>query len=335
MNATTQTTTEALQLLPHDSTGLLYAAVKEALDGFRSVTTSPAATLAKIETAIQASKATPEIKAHAIALLATLPVAIASKGLFGIGDIVAGEVEFPEEGDAGFIISLMGFKSLELPDSTVPEGKSKRNGMWGLAIYPAHSAVVAMESESGKAWLQSLMDKESGLIAFRGMRVVPGETKIQDLRESAHAMPCLLTDYLDRSRATGETYATFNDLWPLFVAELLKNPATAKAVAALPTKRADMLAALRSTVFAEVKFPALEAAGIVVKIGRTFAVFVDTVVANAAAGGKELPYSGSDVTRWLEGRDSLDLVKAQSDIGNADDLLSALSAFGAVDPNAA
>ena len=321
------TTYAAPTLAPHHSESLLYVASRDALDGFRAVTESPAALLSKIAGAISGSKADDATKAAAIAAYESLPVAVASRGMFIPAAIVAGDVDLPEAGDSGYTVSLIGFKSLELTDPATGE-KAKRNGFWGLAIYPAHSIAAAMETETGKAWLQSLMDKECGLIAFRGLRVAYGETSISDLSEAAFAMPCALSDYTDRTRATGETFATFNDLWPAFRAKLAENPASAKLVAALPTKKADMLAAIRSKTFAEVKFPALESAGLITKIGVAFGNFVAAVEEAAKAESEDVPYSAADVTRWLEGRDSLDLVKAQTETVDAAAVTDALAAFG-------
>lgn len=321
------TTYAAPTLAPHHSESLLYVASRDALDGFRAVTESPAALLSKIAGAISGSKADDATKAAAIAAFESLPVAVASRGMFVPAAIVAGDVDLPEAGDSGYTVSLIGFKSLELTDPATGE-KAKRNGFWGLAIYPAHSIAAAMETETGKAWLQSLMDKESGLIAFRGLRVAYGETTVNDLSEAAFAMPCALSDYTDRTRATGETFATFNDLWPAFRGKLAENPASAKLVAALPTKKADMLAAIRSKTFAEVKFPALESAGLITKIGAAFGNFVAAIEEAAKAESEDVPYSAADVTRWLEGRDSLDLVKAQTETVDAAAVTDALAAFG-------
>lgn len=330
MNTTataTATAAVAAILFPHDSASLLYTAARDALDGFRANADAPAALLVKIQSAITSSKADDATKAAAIAAFESLPVAVASRGMFTPGQLIAGDVDLPEAGDAGFTVSLLGFKSLELADPATGE-KAKRNGFWGLAIYPAHSIEAAMQTESGKAWLQSLMDKESGLIAFRGLRVAYGETTVADLSEAAFAMPCALSDYTDRTRATGETFATFNDLWPAFRGKLAENPASAKLVAALPTKKADMLAAIRSKTFAEVKFPALEAAGIVVKVATAFGRFVAAVEEAAAQDGTEMAYSAADVARWIEGRDTLDLVKAQTETVDAAAVTDALAAFG-------
>lgn len=321
------TTYAAPTLAPHHSESLLYVASRDALDGFRAVTESPAALLSKIAGAISGSKADDATKAAAIAAFESLPVAVASRGMFVPAAIVAGDVDLPEAGDSGYTVSLIGFKSLELTDPATGE-KAKRNGFWGLAIYPAHSIAAAMETETGKAWLQSLMDKESGLIAFRGLRVAYGETTVNDLSEAAFAMPCALSDYTDRTRATGETFATFNDLWPAFRGKLAENPASAKLVAALPTKKADMLAAIRSKTFAEVKFPALESAGLITKIGAAFGNFVAAIEEAAKAESEDVPYSAADVARWLEGRDSLDLVKAQTETVDAAAVTDALAAFG-------
>lgn len=313
-------------LFPHDSASLLYTAARDALDGFRANTEAPAAMLAKIQAAITGSKADDATKAAALDSFNALPVAVASRGIYTPGQILAGDVDLPEAGDAGFTVSLIGFKSLELADANGE--KAKRNGFWGMAIYPAHSIAAAMESETGKAWLQSLMDKESGLIAFRGLRVAYGETTVADLSEAAFAMPCALSDYTDRTRATGETFGTFNELWPAFRAKLAENPASAKLVAALPTKKADMLAAIRSKTFAEVKFPALESAGLITKIAVAFGNFVAAVEEAAKAESEDVPYSAADVTRWIEGRDSLDLVKAQTETVDAAAVTDALAAFG-------
>lgn len=321
------TTYAAPTLAPHHSESLLYVASRDALDGFRAVTESPAALLSKIAGAILSSKADDATKAAAATAFKSLPVAVASRGMFVPDAIVAGDVDLPEAGDSGYTVSLIGFKSLELTDPATGE-KAKRNGFWGLAIYPAHSIAAAMETETGKAWLQSLMDKESGLIAFRGLRVAYGETTVNDLSEAAFAMPCALSDYTDRTRATGETFATFNDLWPAFRGKLAENPASAKLVAALPTKKADMLAAIRSKTFAEVKFPALESAGLITKIGAAFGNFVAAIEEAAKAESEDVPYSAADVTRWLEGRDSLDLVKAQTETVDAAAVTDALAAFG-------
>lgn len=318
------------RLVPHTSDSLLYVASRDVLDGFRTVTLNPGQTIGLIAQKIGAIKATQEERHQALRDLAAMPFVIASRGVFSIQDVVEGKVELPLAGDLGYTLSLVGFKGLELPDPSVKEGKSKKNGVWAFAIYPAHSITAAIETDAGKAWLQTQMDKELGLVAFRGIRVTMGETTIGDLAEAAFAMPCALSDFTDRARSTSEAFGTFNDLWPTFREVTSKKPQAAKVLAMLPTKRADMLAALRSKVFAEVKFPGLESANVFVQIGQHFAAFVDVMVSRAAEAGNDLPYAGADVLRWLEGRDTLDLVRAQVETVDEADLTAALSAFGSV-----
>ena len=165
------------------------------------------------------------------------------------------------------------------------------------------------------------------MIAFRSVRVTYGETTIADLTEGAMRMPLTVADFTDRARATGETFDTFNDLWPIFIAHLSQQPERAALVAALPKSKKDMLSAIRSTTFAEHKFPVLEKAGIIVKIGGAFARFVADMLAKAESEGQSLDYDAAHVTRWIENRDACDLLRAVTD--DLDEAaLAALATFG-------
>lgn len=256
---------------------------------------------------------------------ANLPVATAGNGLVAVGDFTA-ESPLPEAGGRGFILSTVGKRGIVQPDGT------KRDGIFGLAVYPAHDVESIMEHAMGPAYVQSLVDKEQGLVAFRDLRLSIDTDTIATMAAAADAMPITLDDFLNRGRKTGGSpYAVFNDNWTAFVTLLRDNPAIPKDfIKALPTKK-DMLLGIRSAAYAAQHFPGMEDAkggSLFVRLGTAFANAIDEAQSNAANQGVESDIEGdSNVIRaWIEDRDNVDLTQSVTklNLGSVD-----LGAFGA------
>lgn len=319
----------ARPLAGFDSKSPLYTALWDAMGGFRAETLDPVSILAAAYTAIATNKALDAAaKESAADMLAQLPVAIAGIGAATVAQVMDGDVTLPESGDRGYMLSLIGVRAIKTGE-TDDEGKPvTRNGMIGLAIYPAHSVESFGATEDGKGWLTSLVEKECGLVAFRRLRFTPGESTISELTEAALGMPVGLADYASRARANAaEAFAVFHDNYATFRALLAKNPGTAGLVSILPAKRADVLAAIRSKEFAETIYPDLERANVFVNAGKIFAFVVKDLANQATEQGIEFDYDTDAPTRWLEGRDELKLLKRQV---VSDDAIAKLdfSAFG-------
>lgn len=289
-----------------DSKSLAYGAIYEALGGFRGTTTAPAATAAAMVG--ESEKAQIKHKVDGIAdFVKGLPVVIAGKGAVALAEIAAGTVDLGTAGDSGFVFSLIGVRGIVARGE---DGKEeKRNGAIGLALYPAHSLDAFLATEEGRAWVQSQVDKEAGLVAFRNLRMTPGEATLADLSQAAFTMPCLVSDFTDRTRAsTAESFASFKTYWPVMVARLAANAATAKLVEALPTRRDDILSAFRSANYAATLFPELEKAGHFVRMAQIFGQLLQSIAANKEESGETVDFDPLAPARWIEGRDNLDLL---------------------------
>lgn len=317
------------KLSAFDSKSLAYAAITAALGGFRGIfSAAPIAANAILQ---EASKLAEKHKiADLPEFVGGVQVAIAGHGAVAIADLAAGNATLPEAGDDGFVISLVGVRGIPVYDAAgnpakTDEGKPEtRNGAIALALYPAYSLDAILATDEGRAWLKTQADKEAGLVAFRSLRLDVATATIADLMQAAVAMPVSLSDYTDRTRASAaESFAVFNDNWAAFVTVLASRTETASLVAALPAKK-DVLASIRSRVYAQTLFPKLEEFNIFVRLGTAFAASMQRVADEAET---PVAFDPAAITRWIEGRDALDLLpKAQ--VGNVDLSALDLSAFG-------
>ena len=306
-NLNTTATTAAAILNGFDSQSATYAALHAGLDGFRTVTNDPAVNLRKAVSVAESAEKTPEASSAAVAVILGLSVALAGQGAATVAEILEGTATLPESGDRGYVLSLIGVRGLKGTDA---DGKPEnRNGAIALAIYPAHSIDALTATEEGKAWLQIQADKEAGLVAFRRLRFAAGEATAQMLADAAQGMPATVADFIERARAaSGESFAVFNALFTDFRKILANNAGTAASAAVLPTKKADVLSAIRSKAYAETYFPLLEEKNLFSMVGRAFAIAVANMKKNAEASGESFEYDPADILRWIEGRDTLNLV---------------------------
>ena len=297
-----------------DSKSPAYNVLRNALGGFRLETQDLAATFAAIiKEAVDAE--TKHKLAGLAESVAALPVAIAGIGAETIAALSEGKASLPDAGDAGFTVSFVGTRGLEILDE---DGKTvKRDGAFGLAVYPAHSVDAYLATEEGRGFVAGIIAKEAGLIAFRGLRLESGVATLSDFAAAAQGIPRLVSEYTDRSRASAdkESFAIFNDFWETVKAVLSKNPGTAKVVLALPTRKADILSAIRSKAYAQTLFPAVETPGYFVAIANVVANFTKEIATQAEAQGRPFDYDLTAIARWIEGRENLDLLpKAAADV---------------------
>lgn len=289
-----------------DTESDLYNTVTKALEGSR-VTVATSESAAKRIAAIAAAAS-------------DMPVAIA-----GHGTVEAGEFNpesLPEPGAGGFTLSTIGCRGIEGAD-----GK-KRNGITGVAIYPAHTVDSIMSHPSGADYLLKLAEKEMGLVAFRGLRLDPGEP-LTDLNAAAQEMPCELDSFISRTRqGAGSPYAVFNDNWNDFRKALGQNPGTKAIVKHLPAK-GEMLNCIRSKPYAESHYAVLEENDWFARLAAAMANLLEAMQAEAAEAGEESPVTGDpDVIRgWLDNRESYVIEGASAEAAKG--MTLDLSAFGA------
>ena len=318
------------KLSAFDSKSLAYVAVTAALGGFRG--TFSAAPIAANAIIAESAKLAEKHKVETLpGFVGEIQVAIAGHGAVTIAKLAAGEATLPEAGDAGYIVSLVGVRGIPVFDAEGNRAKTEdgkpesRNGAIALAIYPAYSLDALLSTDEGRAWVTAQAEKEAGLVAFRNLRLDVETATIADLAQAAVAMPVSMGDFTDRTRtSTAESFAIFTKYWPAFTTVLAGRQETAPILAALPPRK-DILASIRSRIYAQTLFPKLEEANLFVRLGNAFAVSMQSVADNSET---PVDFDPAAITRWIEGRDSLDLLpKAQA----ADLDLSALdlSAFGA------
>jgi hypothetical protein len=307
-NTATATATESLAAASFNVKSLATAMLSDSAEhqlitdvigGFRTVTDSPAAIAAAI-----IDKAT-EIadKARTVGFrpaCESIAVLIGGKGLTTVAGLALG-VDLPAAGDLGYTVSRVEVRGIETPEG-------KKNGSLGLSVYPCWSAAAFMATDEGRAMVDKIVQKECGLVAFRPIRVVLGETTYEELDQGAIRMPLTVGDYTDTSRGPSESFACFNDNWPKWMPLALKIPARAPIIAALPKSKPELLKAIRSKAYALAMFPALESRDLFAKVATAFANEMGTFLASdAAESGKPLAYDMTAVLRWIEGRDTLDL----------------------------
>lgn len=308
-----------------DSKSPEYSILSAACDGFRITTLSPVSIAAQI---VQAATEAESKGAQGIAArLSALPVAVAGHGKVSLAELSTANPDalgvLP--GAAGFVLSLVNVRGIEVKTA---EGAEKRNGVIGLALYPAHPVESFQTTDEGRAFLTTILDKEQGLNAFRKLRFTPGESTEEDFDAGAKAMPITAEDFLPSRTTASEGFDLFNDIYPLLARKMSSDPTSAPIIAALPTKRADVLAAIRSASLARTLYPALEERDIFAKLGRVLFNTAESLRAKEESDGKAWGYNNASVLRWIDERESLDLLpKVKADV-DTDAIANAFAVFG-------
>ena len=323
---TPATATTPAPLTAYDSKTPLYAIVAEACGGFRVTTDDPIALAARMIAA--ATEAESKGAAGLTAAINAFPIAVAGQGKRTVEKLA--QMADPAElatirGAAGFILSLVNVRGIE---TKTAEGSEKRNGVIGLALYPAHPVEAFQATDEGRAFLTNILDKEQGLVAFRKLRFTPGESTEADLDMGARAMPILAEDFLPSRSAGSDGFDLFADFFPILCKRMAADPATAYLVSVLPTKRADVLAAIRSQPLAATLYPALEKANVFVTTARVLYSAAEQMRQQSEQAGKVWEYNNAAVLKWIDERAALDLLPKTKAEVDTDELAKALAAFG-------
>ena len=296
-----------------------------------SIYTSDTKTYTAITTILGGDRATyADAEAALVALtkMATeadgaVPVLIASVTAIMLTDVTVSHIDAVAPGAHGYTISTVGIRGVEGTD-----GK-KRNGLTGIAVYPAHSVDSVLEHAAGKAYLTRLMHKEMGLVMFRRVRDIVGDS-LDVIAQYAQAMPVTLDDFLVRAtQSGGASVNAFTSGWGTFRKILLANPGMAELVATLPDK-ANMAKCLQSAEYARVLSPQSaihEANGIYARLGAVMVNMIRQDQADAAATGEVPDFEGDPalIDGWLANRDEYVIAAAPAVVK---DIKADFSAFG-------
>lgn len=237
-----------------------------------------------------------------------LPYLIAGHGIAPAGsqvDSVADQL--PEPGANGYVLAIVGARGL-----TGADGKP-RNAGTSIAIYPAYSVDEVLAHDAGRAYIERVVSKELGHVAFRSVRLNVTTATLNALDTGAQEMPVALSDFVVRtSQGGGASGQFFASNWGAFI-QLLKDkkkltPAKAKRLPVI----AEVKKCLRSEAYAADNYAAQEADGLFMTLGRAFVSIMgakqdalNEAGANADEKGKALiPGDRAEVTRWLDARDT-------------------------------
>lgn len=164
-------------------------------------------------------------------------------------------------------------------------GESK--GVKAIIVAPVPKLSALMESETGKAFVQAIIEKELNHRAARPLR------DAEDISVMIDQMPTSIVSYIESSRGDAGILETFNELYQQINKALAsKLPVWSKA----RLTKAELRKAMESTGYAQEYYPALEDYK-----GQSL------FVAALNLGIKAAQRTGQDTAifdRWLETRDS-------------------------------
>lgn len=179
-------------------------------------------------------------------------------------------------------------------------------GIKGVAIYPQPPLASFIDSEEGKTFLSKIVEKEAALVAFRNFRESATLYEFQQgVSKVASSVSALIAD--SQRGGNGLDTETFDALWSDMRTALKQQmPAL---VALFPSKQ-EVIKAIRSASYAKSEHEALESKGVFVWLAN---VLIQAAESNTDAKTNEPnPMDASAIKSWLEGRESLNLTKAES-----------------------
>ena len=98
--------------------------------------------------------------------------------------------------------------------------KGKPSTVKAIVVTPAPKMEAILESETGRAWANKILDKELNHVAVRALRTA------DDVDTVADQMPLTLADYVTSSReSSGGIMETFNELYKALIATLASRSA--------------------------------------------------------------------------------------------------------------
>jgi len=173
-----------------------------------------------------------------------------------------------------------------------------KSGMKAVLIFPVPTLEQFLAFEQGKAFLDKVMVKEVGLVAFRQVR---DSATVYDFTSGMERIPANADEYAAESRRGGIDTDAFDALWIGF-----KNALKSKKpehYAALPAKK-QFLDALRSKAYAleTDETRAFEQGGWFEVYGK---LLINAAANNKTEKGEPDPIDASAIQAWLDGRDTL------------------------------
>ena len=176
------------------------------------------------------------------------------------------------------------------------------SGVKAVVMFPIPSTETFLKSEAGTDWVAKVIEKEAAHVAFRGLR---NSETIEEIRAEFDSMPRDVDTFVTSARGEGLDTDTFDAAWlPLRAQIKAEAPELADM---LPTK-AEVLRAIRSKAYAEQSQEELESNGVFVWLGKSLIAFADNWKDEK---GELAPLDSSAIKEWIEGRDTLDLSKAE------------------------
>ena len=306
------TTAAQYTVEPYTSDSNVYTVITGTLGGDRAVYSDAAAVLAALVSI--AAKVNGEIS-----------VLIASTRAVMLAEVTIDDISEIEPGAEGYVVSTLGVRGVECAD-----GK-KRNGITGLAVYPAHTVESVLAHSAGRDYLSRLLAKEMGLVAFRKVRNIVGDT-LDVLSQYAAAMPVTLDDFVVRqTQSGGAAVNAFTSNWGSFRKLLAANPAMKELLGVLPNMK-ELAKCIQSRDYAMTSTPqnaVLEEDGTFVQIASIMANVIRADQADAAETGDEPEYKGDAalLDNWLANRDTVTFESAPQVVKR---VKADFSAFGAI-----
>lgn len=209
----------------------------------------------------------------------------------------------------GLPVQIKGLKADGTIDESIYEGQraalayvghkeKDKSGMKAVVLFPVPTLEQFLAFDAGKAFVDKVIVKEVGLVAFRQVR---DSATLYDFTSGMERIPANAEEYAAESRRGGIDTDTFDALWNGF-----KNALKAKKpehYAALPNKK-QFLDALRSADYARTtdETKAFESGGWFVVYGK---LLINAAAGNKTEKGEADPLDASAIQAWLDGRDTL------------------------------
>ena len=187
------------------------------------------------------------------------------------------------------------------------EAKGKESGIKGIVVFPVPTLDSLIGDESGKAWLDKIAEKEAALVIFRSFREA---STLDEFNAGVAKSPKTMAELIAQHTrgAAGLDTETFDATWPGLRTFLKKKqPNLDKA---LPQK-AEVIKCIRSASYAnsDPDTAKLESAGVFVKLAQTCIAAAQSNKNDKT--GEANPLDTSAIQSWLDGRDSLEIKKAE------------------------
>lgn len=179
---------------------------------------------------------------------------------------------------------------------SVDTGKGgKVTAIKGVVIYSVPLLDAILAAENGKDWVNKIMQKEAGLVAFRQFR--DAET-LGDFMDGVNKAPSSVSDYVAAAkRGDPADMEAFDALWPS-LRDAMKTKMK-KYYDALPN-RLEIVKAIRSKSFAAANYPEAEEGGAFLRIANALVENADRV---------DPKIDASEISEWIANRETLNLSK--------------------------